>query len=193
MNPEQVVTPEQVIAALLARGATIATAESLTGGLVCAALTSVPGSSGCVRGGLVSYAAAVKADVLGVDAELLDRQGAVDPAVAVQMAAGARRLLGADFGVATTGSAGPDPAPGGLVTGPIPPGRGFVSVAGPEGEVVAGFTCEGQDREGVRRHAVEAALALLGRVLVEGPRDGPGDGRSSGQRGSVVPWPCSAK
>ena len=176
-------TPEQVVAALLTRGATIATAESLTGGLVCAALTTVPGSSGCVRGGIVSYSVPVKADVLGVDADLLDRQGAVDPAVAVQMALGARRLLGADFAVATTGSAGPDPAPGGSLTGPIPAGRGFVAVAGPDGEVVAGFTCEGRDREGVRRHAVESAMALLGRVLI----DGPGDGRSSGREGSVVP------
>lgn len=159
--------PSALISALLARGATVATAESLTGGLVCAALTSVPGSSAVVRGGVVSYAVAVKADLLGVDVELLDRQGAVDPAVAVQMAVGARRLLGSDYAVATTGSAGPDPDPGGQVTGPVPPGRGFVAVAGPGVELVAGFSCEGEDRDGVRRHAVDAALGLLGRVLVE--------------------------
>lgn len=161
-------TADEVIALLIDRGRTVVTAESLTGGLVCAALTSVPGSSACVRGGLVSYAVAVKADVLGVDADLLERQGAVDPAVAVQMAVGARRLLAADYAVATTGSAGPDPDPGGVVTGPVPPGQGYVAVAGPEGEVVAGFGCAGQDREGVRRHAVDAALELLGRVLSEG-------------------------
>lgn len=154
-----------LITALVARGATVATAESLTGGLVCAALTSVPGASAVVRGGLVSYAVSVKADLLGVDPGLLERQGAVDPAVAVQMAIGARRLLASDYAIATTGSAGPDPDPGGAMTGPVAPGRGFVSVAGPEGEVVAGFTCEASDREGVRLAAVEAALDLLGRVL----------------------------
>ena len=172
-----------VIAALIARGASVATAESLTGGLVCAALTSVPGSSAVVRGGVVAYSVAVKADVLGVDGDLLERQGAVDPAVAVQMAAGARRVLDSDYDVATTGSAGPDPDPGGPVTGPIPPGRGFVAVAGPGVEVVAGFACEGQDRAGVRRHAVDAALALLGRVLEETGDDG----RSSAGAGSVKP------
>lgn len=154
-----------VIAALVARGATVGTAESLTGGLVCAELTSVPGSSAVVRGGVVSYAVPVKADVLGVAPDLLERQGAVDPAVAVQMAVGARRLLAVDYAIATTGSAGPDPDPGGPMTGPVAPGRGFVAVAGPEGEVVAGFAVEGEDRAGVRRYAVDAALALLGRVL----------------------------
>lgn len=172
-----------VIEALLARGATVATAESLTGGLLCAALTSVPGASAVVRGAVVSYALPVKADLLGVDPGLLERQGAVDPAVAVQMAAGARRVLGSDYAVATTGSAGPDPDPGGPLTGPIPPGRGFVAVAGPEGEVVMGFACEGEDRAGVRRHAVEAALSLLGRALAETDDDG----RSSAGAGSVVP------
>jgi len=158
-------TPEDLVSALIARGQTVVTAESLTGGLVCAALTSVPGASACVRGGLVSYAVAVKADVLGVDSELLARQGAVDPAVAVQMAIGARRLLAADLAVATTGAAGPDPDPGGLVTGPVPPGTGYVAVAGPEGELVAGFDFPGLDREGVRRQAVQTALDLLGRAL----------------------------
>lgn len=172
-----------VVAALIARGASVATAESLTGGLVCAALTSVPGSSAVVRGGIVSYARDVKADVLGVDRDLLDRQGAVDPAVAVQMAVGARRVLDSDFAVAATGSAGPDPDPGGPMTGPIPPGRGFVAVAGPGVEVVSGFACDGEDRAGVRRHAVEAALALLGRVLAETADDG----RSSAGAGSVEP------
>ena len=177
------VGPSTVIAALIARGASVSTAESLTGGLVCAELTSVPGSSAVVRGGVVSYAVAVKADVLGVSSDLLERQGAVDPAVAVQMAVGARRVLDSDYAVATTGSAGPDPDPGGPMTGPIPPGRGFVAVAGPGVEVVVGFACEGEDRAGVRRHAVEAALALLARVLEETGDDR----RSSAGAGSVEP------
>lgn len=172
-----------LMAALMARGATIATAESLTGGLVCAELTSVPGASAVVRGGVVSYAVDVKAEVLGVDAPLLQRQGAVDPAVAVQMAAGVRRLLGSDFGVSTTGSAGPDPDPGGEVTGPVPAGQGFVAVVGPGIEMVTGFTCPGEDREGVRRHAVAAALDLLHRALGQTGDDG----RSSAPAGSVEP------
>ena len=171
------------IARLIARGLTVATAESLTGGLVCAELTSVPGASAVVRGGVVAYTVPVKAEVLGVDRPLLDRQGAVDPAVAVQMARGACRVLGADYAVATTGSAGPDPDPGGPLTGPIPPGQGFVAVAGPGAQWVVGFACEGQDRAGVRRHAVEAALSLLGRALAETDDDG----RSSAGAGSVVP------
>ena len=109
--------------------------------------------------------------------------GAVDPAVAVQMAIGARTALDSDYAVATTGSAGPDPDPGGPMTGPIPPGRGFVAVAGPGVEVVVGFACEGEDRAGVRRHAVDAALALLGRVLDETGDDG----RSSAGASSVEP------
>jgi nicotinamide-nucleotide amidase len=96
----------------------------------------------------------------------------VDPAVAVQMAVGVRRLLGSDFAVATTGSAGPDPDPGGPMTGPVPPGRGFVAVVGPGVDMVTGFACEGQDRAGVRRHAVMAALALLGRALAETDANG---------------------
>jgi nicotinamide-nucleotide amidase len=174
-------TAATIIARLIDRGLTIATAESLTGGLVCAELTSVPGASAVVRGGVVSYAVPVKADVLGVDADLLARMGAVDPAVAVQMAEGVRRVLGVDLGVATTGSAGPDPDPGGRASGPIAPGQGYVAVAGPGVEMVSGFTCAGADRDGVRRHAVSAALEILDRALA-GTVD---DGRSSGGEGSV--------
>ena len=170
-----------LIAALIARRQTIATAESLTGGLVCAELTAVPGASAVVRGGVISYAVAVKAEVLGVDDQVLQRQGAVDPAVAVQMASGVRRLLGSDFGLSTTGAAGPDPEPGGALTGPVPPGRGYVAVVGPGVEIVTGFTSADQDRAGVRREAVSAALALLGRALAQTGDDG----RSSAGAGSV--------
>lgn len=172
-----------IIATLAERGATVATAESLTGGLVCAELTSVPGSSAVVRGAVVSYVVEVKAEVLGVDPTVLERQGAVDPAVAVQMAAGVSRLLGADFGISTTGSAGPDPDPGGTQTGPVAPGRGYVAVVGPGVEIVTGFACEGEDRAGVRRHAVTAVLAILARALAETN----GDGRTSAGAGSVDP------
>lgn len=157
-------TPAEMIATLTARGLTVATAESLTGGLVCAALTDVPGASACVRGGVIAYAVPIKRDVLGVDGGLLDRRGAIDPDVAIQMAAGVRGVLGADVGVATTGSAGPDPAPGGNEAGPVPPGIGFVAVVGPAGSLVRGFSAAG-DRSRVRAAAVDAALDLLGQAL----------------------------
>lgn len=97
----------RLIAALIDRQLTIAVAESLTGGLVCAALTSVPGSSVCVRGAVVSYATDLKASLLGVTTEALAAHGPVDPTVAKEMARGAARLCGADIGIATTGVAGP--------------------------------------------------------------------------------------
>ncbi len=90
-----------------AAGATVATAESLTGGLIAAMLTSVPGSSASVRGGIVSYVNEVKAEVLGVSEDVLARQGAVDELVALQMARGALRELGSDVSVAVTGIAEP--------------------------------------------------------------------------------------
>lgn len=85
----------------------MATAESLTGGLIAAMLTSVPGSSASVRGGIVSYVNEVKAELLGVSEDVLARQGAVDELVALQMARGALRELGSDVSVAVTGIAGP--------------------------------------------------------------------------------------
>lgn len=142
---------------LTVQGLTVATAESLTGGLVCAALTDVPGASAVVRGGVVSYATDVKASVLGVDALLLARAGAVDPHVAEAMAAGARRVLGADLAVSTTGVAGPDPADG------QPVGTVFVGVAGPGGTAVEQHAFTG-DRSAVRRATVAAALDLLTRT-----------------------------
>jgi len=141
-----------VLAALRSRGWTIAVAESLTGGLVVSSLVDVAGASASVRGGVVAYATEVKADVLGVDPVLLATAGAVDSGVARQMADGVRRLLGADVGVATTGVAGPEPQDGN------PVGTVWIAVATPEhlGSVRRDF--EG-DRAGIRRQAVDAALA----------------------------------
>ncbi len=98
-----------VVARLTAAGQTVATAESLTGGLLCAALVSVPGASVVVRGGVVAYAADVKTGVLGVPADVLDQHGTVAAESAAAMAVAARALFGADWAVATTGVAGPDP------------------------------------------------------------------------------------
>ena len=100
----------QVLADLALRGETIACAESLTGGSLMARLVDVPGASRVLRGGVVAYAHDVKAVLLGVPATLLATRGAVDPDVAIAMAAGACRVFDTDWGVATTGVAGPDPS-----------------------------------------------------------------------------------
>src|SRR5699024_1630524 len=92
-----------VVGRLRDAGLTVAAGESLTGGLVSATLVDVPGSSRVVRGGVVAYAVDVKARLLGVDAALLDRGGAVQPEVARLLATGAARLLDADCGLGTTG------------------------------------------------------------------------------------------
>jgi nicotinamide-nucleotide amidase len=143
-----------LVATLTSRGETVSCAESLTGGLVCAALTDVPGASAVVRGAVVAYATDAKAAVLGVDPILLARSGAVHPEVARQMAEGVRRLLGSDWGVATTGVAGPDPQDGASV------GTVYVAVAGAEGTRAVAAHFAG-DRSAVRASAVAEALTLL--------------------------------
>lgn len=157
--------PAPVVGALLARQVTVATAESLTGGLVSGALTSVPGASAVVRGGVVSYATDVKQSVLGVDARLLAAGGPVQAEVARQMAGGVRRLLGADVGVATTGVAGPDPQDG------APVGRVFLAVAwsddAGEHDEVRLLDLEG-DRAAIRDETVRRALDLLRECLEAG-------------------------
>ena len=145
---------------LIAREETVATAESLTGGLVAAALTSVPGSSAAVRGGIVAYATDLKSALLGVPADLLERYGAVHGAVAAAMAEGTRDRLGATTGVATTGVAGPDPAEG------KPVGMVFVAVAGPGGLASRQLALTG-DREEIRAAVVESVLDLLVSALQE--------------------------
>jgi nicotinamide-nucleotide amidase len=151
-------TAAGLVAALAERGEAVACAESLTGGLVCAALTDVPGASAVVRGGIVAYSTKVKASVLGVDAGLLARTGAVDPEVAQQMAQGVCRVLGSAWGLATTGVAGPDAQDG------KPVGTVFVAVAGPDGCRVSAHQLSG-DRAAIRAATVTAALTLLGDAL----------------------------
>lgn len=161
---------QSVVAGLVAAGLTVATAESLTGGLLCATLVDVPGASAVVRGGVVAYATELKADVLGVDAEALDRTGPVDGTVAEQMARGARRVLGADVGLATTGVAGPGPADG------FPAGTVFVGIAAdalPGGARHVRLDLPG-DRPAVRRATVQAALTHLAALLPAPGEDGDG-------------------
>ncbi|MER8265192.1 CinA family protein [Streptomyces griseus] len=145
----------RVLRLLGARGETLAVAESLTGGLVAADLTSVPGASRSFRGSVTAYATPLKRDVLGVDGRLLAERGAVDPEVALQMAAGVRRVLGADWGVSTTGVAGPEPQDG------QPVGTVYVAVAGPLGiEKVTALRLNGE-RADIRGESVRGALELL--------------------------------
>ena len=142
------------LAGARAKGWTIATAESLTGGLVAAALTSVPGASDVFRGGIVAYALDAKAGVLGVPHDLLATFGPVSEEVAVAMAEGARRVFGADIAVATTGAAGPEPH-GGREAGTF-----CVGVASPLGFVAFTEVVSG-DRDGVRAKATDRAILAL--------------------------------
>lgn len=161
--PERPVDPvaQRVIAELGRTGHTIATAESLTGGRVCALLTSVPGSSVVVLGGVVSYTTALKASVLGVSQQVLREHGAVAGDTALQMAQGVCRLSGSSLGVATTGVAGPDPSEGKSV------GTVFVAVAvGESWGRVRALTLHGS-REQIRRQTVESALDLVLEALTE--------------------------
>lgn len=143
-----------VIDALRGTGQTVATAESLTGGLLCATLVDVPGASDVLRGGVVAYLAETKSDVLGVDPALVERLGTVHPDVAAAMAEGAIRVMGSTWGVATTGVAGPEPSEG------KPVGTVHVAVAGPGGVETRDLSLHG-DRRLVREQAVDAALSLL--------------------------------
>nr|WP_106970260.1 nicotinamide-nucleotide amidohydrolase family protein [Kitasatospora phosalacinea] len=147
-----------MLAALKAGGATLAVAESLTGGLLAAALVAVPGASAAFRGSVTAYATELKASVLGVDEGLLDVHGPVHPVVARQMAEGVRRLLGADWALATTGVAGPDRQDGQDV------GTVYVGLAGPTGTEALPLRLSG-GRDTIRLGSVDAALGLLLRRL----------------------------
>jgi nicotinamide-nucleotide amidase len=153
----------EILRLLTASGRTLAAAESLTGGLVAAALTDVPGSSTAFRGGVVAYATELKAQLLGVDSRMLARHGPVYAPVAVAMAEGVRERLDATVGVATTGVAGPDPADG------FPPGTVHIAVSLADDTVVRTMALAG-NRDEVRRLTVERTLGLLlGRLREEGP------------------------
>jgi len=152
-----------VLGLLNRRGETLATAESLTGGLVAVALTSIPGSSAVVRGGLVAYATDVKRDVLGVGADLIATHTVTSAEAAGAMAAGAVTLFASTWAVSTTGVAGPERQDN------RPVGTVHVGVAGPAGSnsasvTTAEFALTGS-REQIRTASVVVALrTLLDRV-----------------------------
>ena len=146
-------TAETVIREAVARGLTVATCESITGGGIGHALTDVPGSSSVFRGGLITYASDLKVALAGVDATMVEELGVVNEPVARAMAEGARSRCGADFAVATTGVAGP-------TTDSEPVGTVWFAVAGPHGTDAQRVHFEG-DRAAVRSSAVTHALLTL--------------------------------
>ncbi|KAK4042453.1 putative competence damage-inducible protein cina protein [Parachaetomium inaequale] len=185
-TPRSTETPHDlasdVIRLLRASNQTLGVAESLTAGLVMATLTSVPGASAAVRGGVVSYATPLKQSLLGVDSALIAREGVIHADVALQMAEGARRATTApddgeavtDWGVGTTGVAGPDQQDG------KPVGTVYIGIAGPEGGRAWGPFLFPGPRERVREATVMEALARLREALVAaaaGEEKGEGEGK----------------
>ncbi len=158
---EEAPIEEHVLDLCRARGWTLATAESCTGGLVAARLTGVPGSSEVFRGGVVAYANEIKQAELGVPAGLLEAHGAVSPEVAEAMARGARERLGVDVAVSVTGIAGPD---GGSEDKPV--GLVYLHAEGPAGGVGREFSFPG-DRASIRARSVVGALHLVRRLATE--------------------------
>lgn len=160
------VQTEQLIRMLISSEASVVTAESLTGGALCSELVSVPGASAVVRGGVVAYATEAKHRVLGVDAGLLHRVGAVHADVARSMARRARELFRDEHGevavgVSTTGVAGPDWQDG------RPPGTVFVAVSYGDEDRVRELSLSG-DRGAVRAATVAEAVSLLRECLAGG-------------------------
>ncbi|MFT3875052.1 MAG: CinA family protein [Propioniciclava sp.] len=154
----------KVITTLKDRTLTLAVAESLTGGLIGATLTSVPGSSAVFLGGVISYATRLKTDLLDIGAETIRQHTVVSEEVAIAMAAGLQQKTDADWVIAVTGVAGPDPQDGHA------PGEVWVCVVGPRTPSVPfvphvqQFQFEG-DREAVRAQTVDAAFGMLLRLV----------------------------
>lgn len=144
--------------------ATVATAESLTGGRLAARMSEAPGSSEIFLGGAVTYATEAKVKVLGVPQEVVDEHGVVSAECARAMAEGARRLLGSTYGVSTTGVAGPDTQEG------KPVGTVFVGVAGPEGTDVVPLALDG-GRDAITTETVAAAVEALVATLEGRPEE----------------------
>jgi nicotinamide-nucleotide amidase len=167
-------TARRVVAGLTRRGESLSTCESLTAGLLTAAVADVPGASAVLRGGLVTYATDLKARLAGVDEGILAEHGPVSAETAAAMAAGAREACGSDWALALTGVAGPDGQDG------HPVGEVFIGLAHPDGSVmVRRAELDGHmryvwsahedkqvavlvgDRGQIRSWAVEAALELI--------------------------------
>lgn len=145
----------ELVRVLARRGLTLATAESLTAGMLASRIASVPGASAVLRGGLVVYATELKHDLAGVPRSVLDRHGAVSRETAEALADGARSRCGADIGVGLTGVAGPDRQEG------HPAGTVFVGLSGPGGRCEVLALHLSGDRAAIREGACEAAVDRL--------------------------------
>lgn len=156
-------SPADLVATLRDREATLATAESLTGGRVAARITNVPGSSAVYAGGVVSYQTRIKVRVLGVDPGTVEDHGVVSAECAREMALGVRRLLGTTYAVSTTGVAGPERQEG------KPVGTVYVGVAGPGGVAAAALDLSG-DRATIQEACVDAALSALADMIASDSR-----------------------
>jgi nicotinamide-nucleotide amidase len=144
---------------LIERGASLAVAESCTGGVIASRFTAMSGASSYFKCGVVAYANEAKSDVLGVNAEDIERYGAVSESVARQMAEGARRVAGTDYAVATTGIAGPS---GGSVEKPV--GTVWIAVATPTHTIAQLRNC-GTDRGQIVNRASAYAIEMLYKEL----------------------------
>lgn len=151
----------RVLDLLRGRSETLATAESLTGGMIGAALTDVPGASAAYVGGVVTYATRLKSELAGVNPAVLDARGPVDGLTARQMALGVAARCGADWGLAVTGVAGPDPQDG------HPVGQVFIAVADRSdgGSYTVDELRLSGSRSDIRAATVDAALELLATAL----------------------------
>jgi nicotinamide-nucleotide amidase len=145
---------EQAVRRALELSRTVATAESLTAGMVSAVLADTPGASGMLQGGVVAYQNSVKENVLRVSPEVLADVGSVDSGVAAAMAAGARTALGADIGISTTGVAGPEAHDG------KPVGTVYIGIATAAGTAGFEYLFSGNRAE-IRGQACGAALERL--------------------------------
>ena len=154
---------DELLEALLHRRATLATAESLTGGRLAAQVTGVAGASRVYLGGVVAYATEAKQQLLGVPADVVARHGVVSAECARAMAEGARTALGATYGLSTTGVAGPEEQEG------KPVGTVFVGVAGPDGTTVTALELVGDRARVQDRTCREALSALTARLPGEEP------------------------
>jgi nicotinamide-nucleotide amidase len=150
----------RILAELDRRGETLASAESLTGGMVGELLTEVPGASTSYLGGVISYATRLKATLAGVDAATLAQLGPVAERTAAEMARGVAQRCNADWGIATTGVAGPE------AQDSHPVGQVFVAISHPAGDLVRvkELSLRGE-RAAIRQQAAIAVLALLADAL----------------------------
>jgi PncC family amidohydrolase len=152
--PETQAIAATLMATLTVRGDTLATAESITGGLLAGLLTGVPGASAVYLGGVVSYATAVKKDLLRVPGDIVETHGVVSARCAEAMAFGVRELVRATYALSTTGVAGPESQEG------KPVGTVYVGLSGPDGTRSVALHLDG-DRAEIRQNTCAAAISEL--------------------------------